>query len=157
VRSQNLIAADAAVGVARYRLSQQLDAQQREIALLSQLGGSLAADSGQIGTMAVNYQTLADSIARLDQLLSTAETRVREMLGREIEGTRSLAAENAKTADSLRTALASRGSAEDRAALDEEVATAAAYAKVAEIAAQGLDSAIAHHPGIRRAKRAPHA
>jgi tetratricopeptide (TPR) repeat protein len=146
VRSQNLIAADAAVGVARYRLSQQLDAQQREIALLSQLGGSLAADSGQIGTMAVNYQTLSDSIARLDQLLSTAETRVREMLGREIEGTRSLAAENAKTADSLRTALASRGSAEDRAALDEEVATAAAYAKVAEIAAQGLDSAIAHHP-----------
>ena len=146
VRSQNLIAADAAVGVARYRLSQQLDAQQREIALLSQLGGSLAADSGQIGNMAVNYQTLADSIARLDQLLSTAETRVREMLGREIEGTRSLAAENAKTADSLRTALASRGSAEDRAALDEEVATAAAYAKVAEIAAQGLDSAIAHHP-----------
>ena len=146
VRSQNLIAADAAVGVARYRLSQQLDAQQREIALLSQLGGSLAADSGQIGTMAVNYQTLADSIARLDQLLSTAETRVREMLGREIEGTRSLAAENAKTADSLRTALASRGSAEDRAALDDEVATAAAYAKVAEIAAQGLDSAIAHHP-----------
>jgi len=146
VRSQNLIAADAAVGVARYRLNQQLDAQQREIALLSQLGGSLAADSGQIGTMAVNYQTLADSIARLDQLLSTAETRVREMLGREIEGTRSLAAENAKTADSLRTALASRGSAEDRAALDEEVATAAAYAKVAEIAAQGLDSAIAHHP-----------
>ena len=146
VRSQNLIAADAAVGVARYRLSQQLDAQQREIALLSQLGGSLAADSGQIGTMAVNYQTLADSIARLDQLLSTAETRVREMLGREIEGTRSLAAENAKTADSLRTALASHGSAEDRAALDEEVATAAAYAKVAEIAAQGLDSAIAHHP-----------
>jgi hypothetical protein len=146
VRSQNLLAADAAVGVARYRLSQQLDAQQREIALLSQMSGSLAADSGQIGTMAVNYQTLADSIARLDQLLSAAETRVREMLGREIEGTRTLAAENAKTADSLRTALASRGSAEDRAALDDEVATAAAYAKVAEIAAQGLDSAIAHHP-----------
>ena len=146
VRSQSLLAADAAVGVARYRLSQQLDAQQREIALLSQMSGSLAADSGQIGTMAVNYQTLADSIARLDQLLSAAETRVREMLGREIEGTRTLAAENAKTADSLRTALASRGSAEDRAALDNEVATAAAYAKVADIAAQGLDSAIAHHP-----------
>ena len=146
VRSQNLVAADAAVGVARYRLGQQLDAQQREIALLSQLSGSLATDSGQIGAMAVNYQTLADSIARLDQLLSAAETRVREMLGREIEGTRTLAAENAKTADSLRTALASRGSAEDRAALDDEVATAAAYAKVAEIAARGLDSAIAHHP-----------
>ncbi len=146
VRSQNLLAADAAVGVARYRLSQQLDAQQREIALLSQLSGSLAADSGQIGTMALSYQALADSIARLDQLLSAAETRVREMLGREIEGTRTLAAENAKTADSLRTALAPRASAEDRAALDDELATAAAYAKVAEIAAQGLDSAIAHHP-----------
>ena len=146
VRSQNLVAADAAVAVARYRLSEQLDAQQREMALLAQLSGSLAADSGQIGAMAVNYQTLADSIARLDQLLSTAETRVREMLGREIEGTRTLAAENAKTADSLRTALASRGSAEDRAALDDEVATAAAYAKIAELAATGLDSAIAHHP-----------
>ena len=146
VRSQNLIAADAAVAVARYRLSEQLAAQQREIALLAQLGGSLAADSGQIGAMAVNYQTLADSIARLDQLLSAAEARVRALLGQEIEGTRSLAAENAKTADSLRSALASRGGAEDRAALDDEVATAAAYAKIAELAAQGLDRAIAHHP-----------
>jgi TolA-binding protein len=146
VRSQNLVAADAAVGVARYRLGQQLDAQQREIALLTQLSGSLAADSGQMGAMAVNYQTLSDSIARLDQLLSAAETRVREMLGREIEGTRTLAAENAKTADSLRSALASRGSAEDRAALDDEVATAAAYGKIADLAATGLDSAIAHHP-----------
>ena len=71
VRSQNLVAADASVGVARYRLSVQLEAQQREIALLTQLSGSLAADSGQIGAMAVNYQTLADSIARLDQLLSS--------------------------------------------------------------------------------------
>jgi len=146
VRSENLVAADAAVGVARYRLSERLDAQQREIALLTQLSGSLAADSGQVSAMAVNYQTLADSIARLDQLLSTAETRLRDLLGREIEGTRTLAAENAKTADSLRSALASRGSAEDRAALDDEVATAAAYAKIADLAATGLDSAIAHHP-----------
>jgi len=147
-RSQNLIAADAAVSVARYRLSEQLDGQQREIALMAQLGGSLAADSGQIGAMAVNTQMLADSIARLDQLMSTAEARLRDMLGREIEGTRTLAAENAKTADSLRSALASRGSAEDRAALDEEVATAATYAKIAELAATGLDSAIAHHPAF---------
>jgi TolA-binding protein len=146
VRSENLVAADAAVGVARYRLSERLDAQQREIALLTQLSGSLAADSGQVSAMAVNYQTLADSIARLDQLLSTAETRLRDLLGREIEGTRTLAAENAKTADSLRSALASRSSAEDRAALDDEVATAAAYAKIADLAATGLDSAIAHHP-----------
>src|SRR6185369_7531471 len=123
-RSQDLVAADAAVSVARYRMNEQLDAQQRQIALLSQLSGSLAADSGQVGAMAVDYQTLADSIARLDQLLSTAETRLREMLGREIEATRTLAAENAKTADSLRSALASRGSAEDRAALDDEIATA---------------------------------
>jgi len=145
-RSQNLVAADAAVAVARYRLGEQLAAQQREMALLAQMSGSLAADSAQIGAMASNYQTLADSMAKLDQLLSAAETRVRDMLGREIEGTRSLAAENAKTADSLRAALSSRSSAEDRAALDNEVATAAAYARIAEIAATGLDSAIAHHP-----------
>jgi len=145
-RSQNLLAADAAVAVARYRLGEQLEAQQREMALLAQMSGSLAADSAQIGAMASNYQTLADSMAKLDQLLAAAETRVRDMLGREIEGTRSMAAENAKTADSLRAAVSSRGSAEDRAALDNEVATAAAYARLAEIAATGLDSAIAHHP-----------
>jgi outer membrane protein assembly factor BamD (BamD/ComL family) len=147
-RSQSLVAVDAAVAVARLRLSEQLEAQQREIALLTQLGGSLAADSSQIGAMALNYQTLADSMARLDQLLSTAEARVRDMVGREIAGTRSLAAENAKTADSLRSALASRSSPEDRAALDAEVATAAAYAKIADLAATGLDSAIAHHPAF---------
>ena len=147
-RSQNLVAADAAVAVARYRLGEQLEAQQREIALLSQMSGSLAADTAEIGALASNYQTLADSMARLDQLLVAAEARLRDLLGREIEATRSLAAENAKTADSLRTAASSRGSAEDRAALDNEAATAAAYARIADLAASGLDSAIAHHPAF---------
>jgi hypothetical protein len=145
-RSQNLVAADAAVAVARHRLNEQLVAQQREIALLSQLGTSLAADSAEIGALALNYQTVADSMAKLDQLLASAEARVRGMLGQEIEATRSLAAENAKTADSLRTLLASRVGPEDKAALDAEVATAAAYTRIAELAATGLDRAIAHHP-----------
>ena len=145
-RSQNLVAADAAVAVARLRLNEQLAAQQREIALLTALGGSVAADSANIGALAVNYQTVADSMAKLDRLMASAEARVRTMLGQEIEATRSLAAENAKTADSLRTLLAPRGSADDKAALDAEVATAASYARIAELAATGLDNAIAHHP-----------
>ena len=145
-RSQNLVAADAAVAVARLRLNEQLVAQQREIALLTQMSGSIAADSADIGALAANYQTLADSMAKLDQLMASAEARVRTMLGQEIEATRSLAAENAKTADSLRTLLAPRGSSDDKAALDAEVATAAAYARIAELAATGLDNAIAHHP-----------
>ena len=145
-RSQNLVAADAAVAVARLRLNEQLVAQQREIALLTQLGGSIAADSADIGALAINYQILADSMAKLDQLLGSAEARVRTMLGQEIEATRSLAAENAKTADSLRTLLAPRGSSDDKAALDAEVATAASYARIAELAATGLDNAIRHHP-----------
>jgi hypothetical protein len=127
-------------------LNEQLVAQQREIALLTQLSGSVAADSADLGALAVNYQTLADSIAKLDQLMASAEARVRTMLGQELEATRSLAAENARTADSLRTLLAPRGSSDDKAALDAEVATAASYARIAELAATGLDNAIAHHP-----------
>ena len=145
-RSQSLVAADAAVAVARLRLNEQLVAQQREIALLTQMGGSIAADSADISALAANYQILADSMAKLDQLLASAEARVRTMLGQEIEATRSLAAENAKSADSLRTLLAPRGSSDDKAALDAEVATAASYARIAELAATGLDNAIAHHP-----------
>lgn len=147
-RSQNLVAADAAVAVARLRLNEQLVAQQREIALLTQLSGSIAADSADIGALAVNYQTLADSMAKLDQLMASADARLRSMLGQEIEATRSLAAENAKTADSLRTVLAPRGGSDDKAALDAEVATAAAYARIAELAATGLGNAIAHHPAF---------
>jgi hypothetical protein len=106
----------------------------------------LASDSASVGALAANYQTLADSTARLDQLMAAAEARLREMLGREIEQTRSLAAENARTADSLRSALAAGAGPDDRAALDAEVAAANAYARIAELASGGLDKAIAHHP-----------
>lgn len=145
-RSQTLAAADAAVGVARSRLGEQLEAQQREIALLAQLSASLAGDSLAVGGLAVAYQALADSMARLDQLMAGAEAKLREMLGREIETIRTLAAENARTADSLRVAFASGAGPEERQAIEAEVATAAAYARIADLATSGLDKAIAHHP-----------
>jgi tetratricopeptide (TPR) repeat protein len=145
-RSQGLATADAAVAVARFRLGEQLEAQQREIALLARLAVLLASDSAAIGGLAASYQTLADSMAKLDQLMAAAEARLREMLGREIETTKALAAENARTADSLRTALAAGAGPDDRAALDAEVAAATSYARIAELAATGLDKAIAHHP-----------
>lgn len=147
-RSQNLVGADAAVAVARYRLGEQLDAQQREIALLARLAASLAADSAAIGALTAGYGVLADSMARLDQLMAAAEARLRELLGREVEATRMLAAENARTADSLRTALAAGVGADDREAINAEVATAAAYTRIADMAATGLDKAIAHHPAF---------
>ena len=158
-RSQNLARADAAVAVARYRVGEELEAQQREMALLARLAATLAGDSAAIGSLAASYQTLADSIARLDQLMAAAEVRLRQMLGREIEETRSLAAENARTADSLRTALAAGAGPEDRAALDAEVAAATTYTRIAEIAVTGLDNAIAHHPAfaIRDSLRAHNA
>jgi hypothetical protein len=145
-RSQNLASADAAVAVARYRLGEQLEAQQRQIALLARLATMLASDSASVGVLAANYQTLAVSLALLDQLMAAAVARLRELLGREIEQSRSLAAENARTADSLRSALAAGAGPDDRAALDAEVASAKAYARIAELAATGLDKAIAHHP-----------
>lgn len=145
-RSQSLGAADVAVGVARSRLGKQLEAQQRQIALLAQLSASLAGDSLAVGGLAVAYQALADSMARLDQLMAAAEAKLRALLGREIETTRSLAAENARTADSLRVAFASGAGPEEREAIEAEVATAAAYARIADMAASGLDKAISHHP-----------
>jgi tetratricopeptide (TPR) repeat protein len=145
-RSQKLGAADVAVGVARSRLGEQLEAQQRQIALLAQLSASLAGDSLAVGGLAVAYQALADSMARLDQLMAAAEAKLRTLLGREIETTRALAAENARTADSLRMAFASGAGPEEREAIEAEAATAAAYARIADMAASGLDKAIAHHP-----------
>jgi outer membrane protein assembly factor BamD (BamD/ComL family) len=145
-RSQALTTADAAVAVARHRLGEELDAQQREIVLLTRLAASLASDSGAILGISASYRTLTDSLARLDQLMAAAEARLRQMIGSEVEATRALAAENARTADSLRTALAGGAEPEDRAALDAEVATATSYAKIAELTARGLDRAIAHHP-----------
>jgi len=148
VRSQNLASADAAVAVARQQLAAQLEAQQRELALLSQLSGSLAADSMVIGGLAAQHQVVVDSMARLDQVLSAAEARLRQLFGREVEATRIQAAENARTADSLRTALAAGADPEGKAAIEAEVATAAAYARIADMAASGLDKAIAHHPAF---------
>ncbi len=145
-RSQGLATADAAVAVARHRLGEQIVEQQRQVALLSQLGVALAADSAMIGQLAVSYQVLADSMARLDQLMAAAEAKLRDMLGQEIEATRTLAAENAKIAEGLRSSLAGNAGPEEQAAIDAEVATAASYVKIAELAASGLDKAIAHHP-----------
>jgi hypothetical protein len=148
VRSQNLVSADAAVAVARHRLAQELEAQQRELALLTSLAASLSADSAIISGLAASHQALADSMARLDALMATAQTRLRGMLGREVEATRTMAAENARTADSLRAALGGSASADDRAAIDAEVATAAAYTRIADLASTGLDKAIANHPAF---------
>ena len=147
-RSQSLTTADAAVAVARHRIGEALEGQQREVVLLTRLAASLASDSSAILGLAASYRALTDSLARLDQLMAAAEARLREMIGRELEATRSLAAENARTADSLRTALASGASPEGRAALDAEVTTARAYAKIAELTASGLGKAIAHHPAF---------
>jgi outer membrane protein assembly factor BamD (BamD/ComL family) len=147
-RSQSLATADAAVAVARYRLTEQLEAQQRQIALLSRLATLLAADSAAVGGLVGSYQTLADSVARLDQLMASAEARLRELLGREIQETRTLAAENARIADSLRKSLGVGAGPEDLQAIDAEVATAAAYTRIADMAAGGLDKAIAHHPAF---------
>ena len=147
-RSQSLVGADAAVLVARYRLAEQLEAQEREMAQLARLGAMLAADSAVITNLTVAHQGVADSLARLDQLMAAAEARLRQMIGVEVEATRALAAENARTADSLRTALAPIADADGRAAIDAEVATAAAYSRIAEMLAGGLDTAIARHPAF---------
>jgi hypothetical protein len=146
--SQNLASADAAVAVARYRIGVELEAQQRQIALLTQLRSSFAGDSAALVGLAASYQVLADSLAKLDQVMASAEARLRQMLGAEIVQTRALAAENAQAAERLRATLASAAEADTREAIDAEVSTAAAYSRIAELASTGLDKAIAHHPAF---------
>jgi tetratricopeptide (TPR) repeat protein len=146
--AQSLATVDAAVAVARFRLAEQLEGQQREIVLLTRLAATLSVDSAGVGALAARYRVLADSVARLDQLMATAEARLREMLTREMDATRSLAAENQRTADSLRTAFASGVGSEDRAAIDAEIATAAAYARIVDMMTNGLAKAIAQHPAF---------
>jgi tetratricopeptide (TPR) repeat protein len=147
-RSQSLVGADAAVLVARYRLTEQLEAQEREMALLARLGTMLAADSAVITNLAAAHQSIADSLARVDQLMAGAAARIRQTIGVEVQATRALATENARTADSLRTALAPIADADGRAAIDAEIATAAAYSRIAEMLAGGLDAAITRHPAF---------
>ena len=145
-RSQSLVAADAAVAVARLRLEEQLAAQQREIGLLARLAMLLDSDSASVAAVASEYQAVADSLTRLDGMMTAAEARLRELLGREIDATRTLAAENARMADSLKTLLAAGAAPEDREALEAEVATATAYSRIADMASNGMTNAIAHHP-----------
>ena len=146
--AQSLAAVDAAVAVARFRLDEQIEAQKREVALLTRLASTLSVDSAAIAGLAAQHRALVDSVSRLDQLMAGAEAKLRGVLAREIDATRSLAAENQKTADSLRTALAAGASPEDREAIEAEVATATAYARIAEMVTTGLDKAVAHHPAF---------
>ena len=146
--AQRLSAVDATVAVAGFRLAEELEAQKLEIELLARLAATLAVDSAEIGALATQHRALSDSVARLDQMMVAAEARLRELMGQEIAATRSLAAENQRTADSLRTALAAGVAPEDRAAIDAEVATAAAYARIADMLTTGLDKAIAQHPAF---------
>jgi hypothetical protein len=146
--AQRLSGVDATVAVARFRLAEEIEAQKLEIELLARLAATLSADSAEIGALAVRQRVLGDSIARLDQMMAAAEARLRGLMGQETAATRSLAAENQRTADSLRAALAAGVGPEDRAAIDAEVATAAAYARIADMLTTGLDKAIAQHPAF---------
>lgn len=144
-RAQALAGADAAVAVASERLDEQLAAQERAVALLARLAATLDGDTAAMAALAGEYRGLADSLARLDQLMTAAEARLRELLTREIQATRELAAENARTADSLRSVLAA-ATPEDREAIEAEATTAAAYLEIAQLADSGLGNAIARHP-----------
>jgi hypothetical protein len=146
--SQSLATVDAAVAVARFRLDEQIEAQKREIALLARLASTLSSDSTAITTLAAQHSVLADSVGRLDQLMAAAEAKLRGILGREIAATQSLALENQRTADSLQKSLAAGLTAEDRSAIETEVATANTYARIVELVTSGLDKAISHHPAF---------
>ena len=145
-RAQALFDADAAVALARYRVQAALEAQQRQLAMLQALQLRIATDTSGLNATFRRLSAAQDSLARLATALDAAAGRLRQMFQAQVAATRMLADENQHLLDSLRTAMASSLSANDRELLDTEASTAQIYRTMAEQISGGIDQAVAHHP-----------
>ena len=145
-RSSALYDADVQVAVARYRLQQQVDAQQRQLALLRALQRELSDGDALLGPFAAQLTTSLDSLTRLATALDAAAAHVQSLFQVQLRETRTLAAENAAAIDSVRTTLGASATAEDAEVLRLETATAATYADLARTIEAGMAGALRRHP-----------
>lgn len=145
-RAQALFEADVQVALARYRLQEQLDAQNRQLVLLRALQQQLAEGSSQFGPFAAQLAAARDSLARLAVTLDASGARIRGMIEQQVSATRAAAAENQASIDSVRRSLGASVTPEDAEILRLESQTAAAYAQLAQEIQSGIGGAIARHP-----------
>ncbi|HWJ21463.1 MAG TPA: hypothetical protein VNS52_03835 [Gemmatimonadaceae bacterium] len=145
-RSQALYAADAQVALARYRLQQQMESQARQIALLRALQQQLADGNAIISPLATQLNAAQDSLARLSSLIDAAGQRIRQMLQQNSNETRTLADENTRMIDSVRTSLGGSIASNDAAVLQLEAQTSATYRRLADAIDAGMNGALSRHP-----------
>jgi tetratricopeptide (TPR) repeat protein len=146
VGAQRLYEADIAVALARYRLDEQMLAQQRHLALLRRFQEILGGEMGAFDTLATGLQAAHDSLARVTEALGAAGTRLTQMFMAQVATLRLLADENVAALDSLVTGLRGAIAPADETVIMHERQTALAYRGVADLVENGLAGAIRRHP-----------
>ena len=146
VGAQRLYEADIAVALARYRLDEQMLAQQRHLALLRRFQEILGSEMGAFDTLATGLQAAHDSLARLTEALGAAGTRLTQMFMAQVATLRLLADENVGALDSLVTGLRGAVAPPDEVVIAHERQTALAYRGIADLVENGLAGAIRRHP-----------
>jgi tetratricopeptide (TPR) repeat protein len=148
-RAQALREADVAVAIARYRLSEQLEAHNAKLALIDRLQAMLGEAGARLDTTSTELAAARDSLAIVSQEADAERSRLHELLQREAQAVRSEAAENVRRSDSLRTSFGQTISPDDARLMDIERQTALTYQQMADNVLAGLDRAFAQHPVIR--------
>jgi tetratricopeptide (TPR) repeat protein len=146
VGAQGLYEADVSVALARHRLDEQLEAQQRHLALLRRFHEILTAETGAFDTVAFGLRAAHDSLARVSEALSAASTRLTQMFMAQVLALRLLADENAAALDSVRRGLQGAIAPGDEAVLEYERQTTQSYRNIATLVENGLAGAIRLHP-----------
>ena len=146
VAAQGLYAADVAIALARYRLDEQLLAQQRHLALLRRFQEILGGEMGVFDTLATGLQAAHDSLARVSEALTAAGTRLTQMFMAQVSTLRLLANENTAALDSVVASLRGAIAPGDEAIIEYERQTARAYGAIADLVENGLAGSIRRHP-----------
>ncbi|HUF26537.1 MAG TPA: hypothetical protein VMM18_06085 [Gemmatimonadaceae bacterium] len=137
---------DVAVALASYRLADARAAQARQVALLEALRNSLT--DAELEQMLARLSAARDSIEAIASDLDRNADWVRRMFAAQLEFTRTLAGENRRMVDSVRTHLAGTLEPSEASALEYEAQTASTYQRIADLIEAALEGAIARHPAF---------
>lgn len=146
-RSQQLLAADVSLALARYDLGESMRRQAMQIAMLRQLQTLLASRHDSLATLASGLDATQQQLAALMTALDAARSRIMQMLSDQVRLTNDAAAENLHVLDSLRTSLPAVND-EDRSTLDLEYQSAQRYQAIANLFSSRLAEVVAHSPAF---------
>ncbi len=147
-RSQALLGADVSIAIARLRLDEALAAERMKLAALQNLQQVIADGNENLAYLTQQLGATQDSLVKMQAVLAEARQRVHTALADQVQETQTLADENARRLDSLRTTLGGTLDSGDAELLAMESRTAGAYRQLAAIVQQGLDAAIDRHPAF---------